>query len=313
MHVSHMRRWTCTFPLRKMLNRLRAIGTRYPESLAATQSNRRAVRHGAIILTRPVHAGQHDVLRNCPIGEPDSPVRKRSDQVLKYVIRPAAEACKLTALRADEISKPGLITTQVIQHILEDPIVVADLTGHNANVFYELAIRHAIRRPYVQIIDDKDRLPFDVAGIRSIQFSHIDLDSVSFAREEIAKQITLMLESNDPCESPITVAVDLSTLSKSTNPEDRRIGDVLTAISELTRQVASLQHQFNYGTANLINAASYRSANAIVADPGLSVSMPLFVSAMNTEPLVVRTSAEPLVVRTTTETTIPKPNLPLDK
>jgi hypothetical protein len=178
-----------------------------------------------------------------PIGEPDSPVRKRSDQVLKYVIRPAAEACTLTALRADQISKPGLITTQVIQHILEDPIVVADLTGHNANVFYELAIRHAIRRPYIQIIDEKDQLPFDVAGVRSIQFSHTDLDSVSFAREQIAKQIAAMLASNDPCESPITVAVDLSTLSKSTNPEDRRFGDVLTAIAELTRQVASLQQQ----------------------------------------------------------------------
>lgn len=191
-----------------------------------------------------------------PIGEPDSLVRKRSDQVLKYVIRPAAEACKLNALRADEISKPGLITTQVIQHILEDAIVVADLTGHNANVFYELAIRHAIRRPYVQIIDEKDPLPFDVAGIRSIQFSHNDLDSVNLAKEEIAKQITTMLASNDPCESPITVAVDLSTLSKSTNPEDRRMGDVLTAIAELTHQVASLQQVVGQPAASNLFAAA---------------------------------------------------------
>jgi hypothetical protein len=183
-----------------------------------------------------------------PIGEPDSRVRKRSDQVLKYVIRPAAEACKLTALRADEISKPGLITTQVIQHVIEDPVVVADLTGHNANVFYELAIRHAIRRPYVQIIDEKDRLPFDVAGVRSIQFSHSDLDSVNSARDEITKQIRAMLETDSPCESPITVAVDLNTLSKSTNPEDRRIGDVLTAIAELKQQFGVLQHQLDPST-----------------------------------------------------------------
>src|SRR5262245_29205679 len=79
-----------------------------------------------------------------PIGEQDSVVRKRSDQIFKYLIGPAAQECGYTALRADQIAEPGIITTQVIQHIVDDPLVVADLTGRNPNVFYELAIRHAL-------------------------------------------------------------------------------------------------------------------------------------------------------------------------
>ena len=94
-----------------------------------------------------------------PIGDPESQIRKRSDQVLKHVIGPAVASCGYRALRADQISEPGMITSQVIQHIVEDPLVVADLTDRNPNVFYELAIRHAIRRPLVQLIKKGNKSP----------------------------------------------------------------------------------------------------------------------------------------------------------
>ena len=55
-----------------------------------------------------------------PIGEPESDTRKRSDQILRHIIRPAVEAKGYTAIRADEISEPGIITSQVIQHVVDD-------------------------------------------------------------------------------------------------------------------------------------------------------------------------------------------------
>lgn len=82
-----------------------------------------------------------------PIGEPDSDTRKRADQILKHVVKPAVAECGYTAVRADEIDKPGIITSQVIQRVVTDPLVIADLTERNPNVFYELAIRHALRKP----------------------------------------------------------------------------------------------------------------------------------------------------------------------
>ena len=54
-----------------------------------------------------------------PIGDPDSDTRKRADQVLKHVIRPAVSTCGYKAVRADEIDKPGIITSQVIQHVVQ--------------------------------------------------------------------------------------------------------------------------------------------------------------------------------------------------
>src|SRR4051794_37691252 len=110
-----------------------------------------------------------------PIGEADSETRKRSDQVLKHIIRPAVKARGYEAIRADEIAEPGMITSQVIQHIVDDPLVVADLTERNPNVYYELALRHALRKPLVQIIRKGDVLPFDVASMRTIPIDHHDL------------------------------------------------------------------------------------------------------------------------------------------
>ena len=83
----------------------------------------------------------------CPIGDDDSETRRRSDDVLKYMITPAIEKSGLIPIRADMLSSPGMITTQIITHILKDRLVIADLSEHNPNVFYEIALRHAFHRP----------------------------------------------------------------------------------------------------------------------------------------------------------------------
>ena len=122
-----------------------------------------------------------------PIGAPGSETRKRSDQVLKYIIRPAVTSCGYDAVRADEIAKPGLITSQVIQHVVNDPLVVADLTERNPNVFYELAIRHALKKPLVQISQD-EVIPFDVAGTRTIFVNHKDWTASRRRRQRSASR-----------------------------------------------------------------------------------------------------------------------------
>ena len=158
-----------------------------------------------------------------PIGEPNSDTRKRSDQVLRYVIKPAVSQVGYEPIRADHIDKPGLITNQVIQHIVSDPLVVADLTEHNPNVFYELAVRHTLRLPLVQIIGVKDSIPFDVASARTIQVDHNDLDSVNTAIGEIVRQIRALEADPSGFDTPISAALDLLNLRKSQKPQGSRI------------------------------------------------------------------------------------------
>jgi hypothetical protein len=116
---------------------------------------------------------------------------------------------------------------------VNDAMVVADLTGNNANVFYELAVRHAARKPYVQIIQKGERIPFDLVGVRTIEIDHTDLDSVAEAKKEIERQMRFTAENVETIESPISVAIDFDRLRKSEDPAKRQLADVLDSLNEL--------------------------------------------------------------------------------
>ncbi len=181
-----------------------------------------------------------------PIGTPGSDIRRRADQILKHVLKPAAQACGFEALRADEISEPGMITSQVIQHIIDDPLVIADLTGSNPNVFYELALRHAIRKPLVQIIQKDEKLPFDVAVMRTIPVDHTDLDSVEGAKEEITKQIAAILKKKpEEIESPISASLELQALRHSDKPEERSFAEFVTAVTDLRSDIQNIDKRLS--------------------------------------------------------------------
>jgi len=179
-----------------------------------------------------------------PIGEEDSDTRKRSDQVLKHIITGAVEQLGYEVIRADKISEPGIITHQILQHIVDAPLVIADLTERNPNVFYELALRHAIRKPLIQLIKKGELIPFDVAATRIIQFDLHNLDSVEAAKVEIVAQVKSLEVGKNDTDNPISVSLDLKVLKESGNPEERSLADIVEAISDLRLTVTSVDKGF---------------------------------------------------------------------
>lgn len=147
----------------------------------------------------------------CPIGEAESLERKRSDALLRHVYSPILKKYGYKPVRADQIPKTGLITTQIINLVLESPLVIADLTGGNPNVFYELAIRHATGKPYIQVVEKGTSIPFDIIGVRTIPIDHHDLDCVEKCKSEIGKYIEHYHAGHQP-DSPITAAANVRAL-----------------------------------------------------------------------------------------------------
>ncbi len=70
----------------------------------------------------------------CPIGELDSNERKRSDGLLRHILKPVLDEFGYEVVRADQIQSAGRITTQVLQVISDADFVVADLTDEYPNV-----------------------------------------------------------------------------------------------------------------------------------------------------------------------------------
>jgi hypothetical protein len=143
-----------------------------------------------------------------PIGEPDSIQRQHADLMLGSLIEPALASLGLRIVRADRISTPGLITGQVIDHLVRSPLVIADLSFGNPNVFYELALRHAARKPIVQLIRTGDALPFDVGQFRTVT---IDMTSIytlvpqiDLYRSEITRQCRQAMQEKNDAETPLS-------------------------------------------------------------------------------------------------------------
>lgn len=143
-----------------------------------------------------------------PIGDDGSDPRKHSDLFLGSIVEPALESFQLKVIRADAIDKPGIITRQIIDYIMRSRLVIADLSFHNPNVFYELALRHAVKLPIVQLIRTSDRVPFDVNQMRTIQIDTTDIYSlvprIDSYRAEVANQVRRALEADHVVDTPIS-------------------------------------------------------------------------------------------------------------
>ena len=176
-----------------------------------------------------------------PLGRPGSEERERSDQVLEYIVKPAARASDLTAIRSDQ-GPPGVITQQVIQQMLNAKMVVADLTGLNANVFYELALRHAFDKPVIQLILEGEQLPFDLQGVRTVTYT-LGLKGGNAAASEVSKQIADALVKTP--ESPVSTAADLRKLTRGARgqtTETRLMQTILERLDQVVGAVADVAH-----------------------------------------------------------------------
>jgi hypothetical protein len=139
-----------------------------------------------------------------PIGDKDEPhgsprrvIYEDSIQVLEEIISPACEELGIELLRADQITRTGEIPEQIFRHIRDSPIVIADLTGANPNVMYELGLRHTTGKLTVQI-GERERLPFDVSAIRTIMFKRTESGLVSARKSLIQVLATGMQSGGDP-------------------------------------------------------------------------------------------------------------------
>lgn len=91
------------------------------------------------------------------------------------VYKPAIEKAKLNPVRADaEIFGTGKIIDQIWTGINNARVLVAELTGRNPNVLYELGLAHALHKPVVLVSSNKDDVPFDVQHVRVIYYDMRD-------------------------------------------------------------------------------------------------------------------------------------------
>lgn len=108
----------------------------------------------------------------------------------KKVYEPAIEKAGLKPVRADnEIFGTGKIMDQVWSGINSAKVLVAELTTRNPNVFYELGLAHALKKPVVLVSANENDVPFDLQHIRVIYYDVNDPFWGSKLIEKVAENI----------------------------------------------------------------------------------------------------------------------------
>ncbi|HBL27530.1 MAG TPA: DUF4071 domain-containing protein, partial [Acidobacteria bacterium] len=138
------------------------------------------------------------------------------DAVYRDLIEPAIRAADLEPIRADEERTGGIIHKPMYERLIFCQFAVADLTTANANVFYELGIRHAVRPWSTVLLFAKDRgqLPFDVGPLRALPYTLSPGGTpagVEATREALGERLRFAREASrrDPAtDSPLFQLVD---------------------------------------------------------------------------------------------------------
>ena len=122
------------------------------------------------------------------------------DNVVKELIDPALTALGVTGRDTIEILKQGNIRIDMFQRLLTADLVVADLSIHNANVFYELGIRHALRGKRTFLLrSNQDAYPFDLQTDRYLAY---DKDNPAASLPVLTESLRQTLASEDQ-DSPV--------------------------------------------------------------------------------------------------------------
>lgn len=102
------------------------------------------------------------------IGKEDSETRKLADEKFELIFEPVLKELGYNVTRADKIGSPGSISRDIVNHIINSDMVIADVSDENPNVFYELAIRNAAKKPVIVFRRINQQMPFDIYDKRAI-------------------------------------------------------------------------------------------------------------------------------------------------
>src|SRR5262249_48478628 len=112
------------------------------------------------------------------------------------IFKPAIEKAGLQPVRADaEIFGTGKIIDQIWRGINNAKVLAAELTTRNPNVFYELGLAHAMRKPVVLVSSGEVDVPFDLQHIRVIYYDVSDPFWGTKLVEKIAENILSALKN----------------------------------------------------------------------------------------------------------------------
>ena len=172
------------------------------------------------------------------------------DDIYRFLFKKAIEDLGIECVRCDEIEEAGSIHDKMFEHIYQADVVVVDITTSNANVYYELGVRHVMAKGVTVLIRRKGTtIPFNIQGLQVVEYDQAKFGSVERAKARIHQIIKNGLDQRI-IDSPVHKILELNIEPEGkplketkfyefqlTNTEDVAVGLITGDIQYVTRNV----------------------------------------------------------------------------
>ena len=185
----------------------------------------------------------------CQVGDEDSDVRRRADEIYNYIVLPVTQNRGLTATRSDKDPTPGQVTVQIIRSLTSAAVVIADLTGRNPNVYYELGVAHSFGIPVVILVDTAASLSFDTSTERVIEIGsgeRLGVAEAEKAKRKLQEALDVVLSDGYRASSLVSEAAGTQSL------------DALAPDNPIAQELAYVRDRLELVVRNTQVAASQR-------------------------------------------------------
>lgn len=167
-------------------------------------------------------------------------------------------------IRVDKVNQADSITQTIIDYLKSSELVIADITGHNPNAFYEMGYRASTGKPMIHLKEKDEKIPFDIAGIRAFDYDLSDLDSVAEVKTRLIKTIGAMSYEFDENENSIS-----DVASQDYRSDNSQLLPVLYAIQD---EISNLKMEIHNKDTETIQAIAKASVPAApIEDPNMAV------------------------------------------
>ena len=211
--------------------------------------------------------GGKDFMKTCfvvsPIGETDSEIRSNADKLFKYIISPVCESCGFEPVRVDQINDSDSITQTIIDKLLSSELVIADISGHNPNVFFEMGYRKCTDKPIIHLKKKGETIPFDVNTVRTFEYDLTDLDNVEETKKRLEQTIG-------------TFSFENKTNALGQDEENNKqlfFQSILNMLYQIQDSITELKEQINKKDTETIQAIMQTSLNNAQKEESTDVVM----------------------------------------
>lgn len=157
--------------------------------------------------------------KNCfviaPINKEDSHERKKINDLINNYFKPLLKDYNVDV--SHFITQLGNITTQIISKIYDADLIIADLTGINGNVMYELGVADTLQKPVIVLCEKETTIPFDKSNQRTIVYQYVPYAMENFKADllEVIKSLSQIKKHN--IDNTVTQAIGQEYLSSNIN------------------------------------------------------------------------------------------------